>query len=70
MSRSVIDNDGFTLVKSKRSSKNKQTKIPEKSFSFTNSDIEINISKTVRKINTAVEELKISTYFENVAKSV
>ncbi|KAM3960041.1 uncharacterized protein ACR2FA_005840 isoform 2-T2 [Aphomia sociella] len=70
MSKSSVDSDGFQVVKTKRFSKNKPTKVPNKQINFEKSDITIDVEKSIRRIQTIVEELRHSKYTEEVFKSV
>ncbi|XP_073955362.1 uncharacterized protein isoform X4 [Choristoneura fumiferana] len=70
MSKKQFDNDGFEIVPSKRNSKNKQTKIPSKDSKFCEQDTFINIDKTIKRINSAVDDLRASNYLEHFLKSV
>ncbi|KAI8421480.1 hypothetical protein MSG28_009535 [Choristoneura fumiferana] len=70
MSKKQFDCDGFEIVPSKRNSKNKQTKIPSKDSKFSEQDTFINIDKTIKRINSAVDDLRASNYLEHFLKSV
>lgn len=48
MSKFEVDSDGFQVVKSKNSAKNKHTKLPNKDIKFEKRDIEINIEQSIR----------------------
>lgn len=47
MTNSEIDQDGFRVVKTKRS-KNKQTKIPAKVLQFQQEETDIDVEKAIR----------------------
>ncbi|XP_059053008.1 SRR1-like protein isoform X1 [Achroia grisella] len=70
MSNFRRDSDGFQIVKTKRLSKNKQTKIPTKQTNFETQEVIIDFEKSTRRIQTAVEELRNSKYTEDALKSV
>uniref|UniRef100_A0A2H1WIH6 Protein FMC1 homolog n=2 Tax=Spodoptera frugiperda TaxID=7108 RepID=A0A2H1WIH6_SPOFR len=70
MSKPELDSDGFQKVKSKRISKNKPTKIPSRDIQFDKLDPDIDVEKTIQRIYCAVEDLRLSSYLEDVIKSV
>ncbi|XP_021184662.3 SRR1-like protein [Helicoverpa armigera] len=70
MSKPELDSDGFQKVKSKRNSKNKPTKIPNREIKFEKQDISIDVDKAIQRIHCAVEDLQNSIYLEDVIKSV
>ncbi|CAH0683281.1 unnamed protein product [Spodoptera exigua] len=70
MSKPEIDNDGFQKVKSKRISRNKPTKIPSRDIQFDKLDIEIDVDKTIQRINCAIDDLRLSSYLEDIINSV
>ncbi|XP_026753534.2 uncharacterized protein LOC113513749 isoform X2 [Galleria mellonella] len=70
MLNTPFDSDGFQIVKTKRFSKNKQTKIPIKQNNFEKQEVSIDIEKSARRIQSAVEELRNSKYTEEALKAV
>lgn len=48
MTSSETDRDGFLVVKTKRKSKNKQTKIPAKVIQFQHEETVIDVEKVIR----------------------
>ncbi|XP_075975141.1 SRR1-like protein [Anticarsia gemmatalis] len=70
MSNPNFDSDGFQKVKSKRSSKNKPTKIPAKETHFDNQNIIIDVEKVIQRIRSSVDDLRLSDYLEGFLKSV
>ncbi|KAG6447902.1 SRR1-like protein [Manduca sexta] len=70
MSKSNVDSDGFQIVKSKRSTKNKQTKVPPKNLQFHGEDVNIDVATSVCRIQSSVEELKVSEYFKSITNTV
>lgn len=46
--KSKLDKDGFEIVKSKRNSKFKQTKIPSKIIQLEKEEIEIDVQKAIQ----------------------
>ncbi|XP_060801310.1 uncharacterized protein LOC106135656 [Amyelois transitella] len=69
MSKSSFDNEGFQIVKSKKSTKN-LTRLPNHSTDFVKQEAQVDIDKAICRIQSAVEELRQSEYFINISKSV
>ncbi|XP_032516338.2 SRR1-like protein isoform X1 [Danaus plexippus] len=67
MSKLEFDSDGFQIVKSKNSVKSKVI-VPTKDFK--KQDIKIDIEKSRRRIEIAIEELKESQYLKDVVQKV
>ncbi|XP_049872795.1 SRR1-like protein isoform X1 [Pectinophora gossypiella] len=67
---SKFDSDGFQIVTSKRFSKNKPTKIPAKEALIEKEETLIDIEKAISRINSAVDDLKVSNYLKEVSVSV
>ncbi|CAG4929104.1 unnamed protein product [Colias eurytheme] len=70
MSQPKFDNDGFQIVSSKKSFKNKSTKVPRKPSDFSVQNIDIDLVKAQRQIDSAIEVLQESQYLKDVIKSV
>ncbi|KOB67571.1 SRR1-like protein [Operophtera brumata] len=70
MSNVPEKDDGFRVVKNKRNSKNKQTKIPAQVTQYQQEDIFIDVDIVIRRIDTAVEDLRISDYFKGFSGAV
>ncbi|OWR51643.1 hypothetical protein KGM_211036 [Danaus plexippus plexippus] len=65
MSKPEFDSDGFQIVKSKNSVKSKVI-VPTKDFK--KQDIKIDIEKSRRRIEIAIEELKESQYLKDIVQ--
>ncbi|KPJ10111.1 SRR1-like protein [Papilio machaon] len=70
MSKQEIYSDGFQIVSSKRSAKNKQTKVPYKASHFIKEENEINVEKSYQRVLSAVKDLEGSQYNSDVLKAV
>ncbi|CAB3254466.1 unnamed protein product [Arctia plantaginis] len=70
MSNVDIDNDGFQKVKSKRLSKNKPTRIPPKAIQFDKRDVVVEVEKVFQRIQSAVEDLRVSNYLGGFLNTV
>jgi hypothetical protein len=55
MSKSEVDSDGFRIVKSKYSVKNKHTKLPNKDIDFKKEELEVDVNKSTGYIITIYE---------------
>lgn len=56
MSKHEFDSDGFKIVTSKRSSKNKQTRIPRKQTQFTKEENYINVETSYQLVYYTVHQ--------------
>ncbi|XP_013165899.1 PREDICTED: SRR1-like protein [Papilio xuthus] len=70
MSKQEKDSDGFQIVSSKRSAKNKQTKVPYKASHFIKEENEINVEKSYQRVLSAVKDLEGSQFYNDVLKAV
>ncbi|CAH4037945.1 unnamed protein product [Pieris brassicae] len=71
MSNHKYDSDGFQIVASKKSFKNKSTKVPRQSSDFLKSkSFNIDIEKSYKKIISAVDVLKDCQFSKDLIKSV
>ncbi|XP_045532289.1 SRR1-like protein isoform X1 [Pieris brassicae] len=71
MSNHKYDSDGFQIVASKKSFKNKSTKVPRQPSDFLKSkSFNIDIEKSYKKIISAVDVLKDCQFSKDLIKSV
>ncbi|CAH2084987.1 unnamed protein product [Euphydryas editha] len=70
MSKSRVDSDGFQIISTKKSLKNKSTKVPRKETNFQKQETKIDIEKSYGRIQTCVEEVNASEYWKDVNKAV
>ncbi|XP_045499436.1 SRR1-like protein [Colias croceus] len=70
MSQPKFDNDGFQIVSSKKSFKNKSTKVPRQPSDFCVRNIDIDLVKAQRQIDSAIEVVQESQYLKDVLKTV
>ncbi|CAH0399686.1 unnamed protein product [Chilo suppressalis] len=67
---SKIDSDGFQIVKSKHSYKNKATKLPQKQLNFMKQELNVDVERVTRQIKSVFEDLQHSSYHIEVTKLV
>ncbi|CAH2046628.1 unnamed protein product, partial [Iphiclides podalirius] len=69
MSKHELDSDGFRIVTSKRSAKNKQTRVPSKRTQFVKEENYIDVEASYHRILSAAENLKGSLFLSEAIKA-